>query len=84
MGGGGNIFSSIFGGGQTSTPDVPEYTPTPVHEAEAEAEAKTARDTEARKLRARRGLSGTILTSPLGADNTRQNSGSLGSNIFKP
>lgn len=84
MGGSGGILSTIFGGGQSSAPSVPEYTPTPVREAEAEAEAKTARDNEARKLKARKGLSGTILTTPLGVDNSESQSGSLGSNIFRP
>lgn len=69
MGGGGGIISSIFGGGsQPSAPKVQEveYKAAPVRESEQEAESKSVRDTETRKLKARRGMSGTILTSPLG------------------
>lgn len=78
--GGGSIFSSIFGGGQSS-PSVPEYKPVPVRENEAEAEAKTVRDEESRKIRARRAMGGTVLTSPLGVDNNFTGSGVLGASL---
>lgn len=79
MGGSGGIISSIFGGGSVSTPEVPEYKPTPVRENEAEAEAKTVRDEEKRKLKARSGMSWTILTSPLGvSDEDAGKAGVLG------
>lgn len=66
MGGVGNFIGSLFGISQPKTPSVPEYTPQPVREAEIEAEAKGVRDDERRKLRQRRAMSGTVLTSPLG------------------
>lgn len=64
MGGG---IGGLFGlGGGMETPDYPEPEPVPVREAEVEPVSKAVREAEQRKNRARRGMSGTILTSPLG------------------
>ncbi len=79
MGGGGGLISSIFGGG-ASSPSTPDYKPVPGRESEAEAEAKTVRDEEKRKLKARAGMSGTILTTPLGVNNATESGGILGGN----
>ncbi len=60
-------------GGGKSTPEPPappEPDPMPTPEQESEPVSKAVRDDEARKLRQRRGAAGTILTSPLGADNS--------------
>lgn len=65
MGGVTKAIGSLFGGG-VSSPGVPEYEPAPVREAEIEAESKSVRDDEKRKLKQRRAMSGTVLTSPLG------------------
>lgn len=73
----GGVVSSIFGGANQSSPSIPE---TPVRENETEAEAKTVRDEEQRKIRARRGMAGTVLTSPLGTTQS-QPSGILGRTI---
>ena len=55
----GSFVSSLFGGGASySAPSAPDYDPVPV------------RDAERRKLRARRGMGGTLLTSPLGVNGT--------------
>lgn len=82
MGGGGGLLSGIFGGGQSSTPSVPEYEAAPVRESETEAEAKSVRDEEKRKLKGRRAMSGTVLTSPLGIVNNAANrNGVLGASF---
>ena len=47
-------------------PDMPDYKLPPTEE-EKDPIAKSVRDEEQRKLRQRRYLSGTVLTSPLGA-----------------
>lgn len=63
----GSVFSSIFGGGQSSAPAPVVYEAEAApREAEQEAEASTVRDEEKRKLRQRRQMGGTLLTSPLG------------------
>lgn len=63
----GGIVSGIFGGGGGySAPDPVRYDPVPVRENENEPESQAVREAERRKLRARRGMSGTLLTSPLG------------------
>lgn len=64
MGSVGNAIGSLFGGGKAPSISSPAYDPVPVREAEAESSA--VRDSERRKLQARRGMSGTLLTSPLG------------------
>ena len=66
MGSVGNAIGSLFGGGKAPSISSPAYDPVSVREAEAEAESSAVRDSERRKLQARRGMSGTLLTSPLG------------------
>ena len=66
MGSVGNAIGSLFGGGKAPSISSPAYDPVPVREAEAEAESSAVSDSERRKLQARRGMSGTLLTSPLG------------------
>ena len=67
----GSFVSSLFGGGAAySAPSAPDYDPVPVREAEADPESASVRDAERRKLRARRGMGGTLLTSPLGVNGT--------------
>lgn len=66
----GSVVSSIFGGPSYKAPDPVQYDPVPVREAEAEPESAAVRDAERRKLQARRGMSGTLLTSPLGTAGT--------------
>ena len=67
----GSFVSSLFGGGASySAPSAPDYDPVPVREAEADPESASVRDAERRKLRARRGMGGTLLTSPLGVNGT--------------
>ena len=66
----GSVVSSIFGGQKYSAPDPVQYDPVPVRETEAEPESAAVRDSERRKLQARRGMSGTLLTSPLGTTGT--------------
>ena len=79
----GSVVSSIFGGQKYSAPDPVQYAPVPVRETEAEPESAAVRDAERRKLQARRGMSGTLLTSPLGTTGTTGSttaSGLLGRN----
>ena len=66
----GSVVSSIFGGQKYSAPDPVQYDPVPVRETEDEPESAAVRDSERRKLQARRGMSGTLLTSPLGTTGT--------------
>ena len=73
----GGLISSLFGGGYDE-PSVPETTPLPQREEEAEPVSRAVRDAEQRKLRARRGMSGTLLTSPLGTTGGSSNNGLLG------
>lgn len=61
----GGVVEGIFGGSSKS-PSTPDYEPVPVREEESEPESKAVREAEQRKLKARRGMSGTLLTSPLG------------------
>ena len=80
----GSVVSSIFGGQKYSAPDPVQYDPVPVRETEAEPESAAVRDSERRKLQARRGMSGTLLTSPLGTTGTTGSttaSGLLGRNM---
>lgn len=73
----GSVVGTLFGGGQKYEAPAPvQYDPVPVREAEAEPESLAVRDAERRRLQARRGMSGALLTSPLGAGGA---SGSLGS-----
>lgn len=60
-------MGSLFGMGGSPSVSAPAYDPVPVREEEAEPESSAVRDAERRKLRARSGMSGTLLTSPLGS-----------------
>lgn len=76
-------FDSIFGGGM-STPDLPEETPMPAESVKKDAESAAVRDEERRRLRARKTMGGTILTSPLGtggSSGSRSGMGLLGRNV---
>ena len=67
----GSFVNTLFGGGASySAPSAPDYDPVPVREAEADPESASVRDAERRRLRARRGMGGTLLTSPLGVNGT--------------
>lgn len=66
----GSAIGSIFGVQKAPSISSPSYDPVPVREAEVEAESSAVRDAERRKLQARRGMSGTLLTSPLGVTGT--------------
>ena len=52
---------------QGNEPDMPDMSAAPSAEEAKDPVAKSVRDEEQRKLRQRRYLSGTVLTSPLGA-----------------
>ena len=57
------------GGGGKSAPSVPaapEPEPMPTAEEKKDPVSQAVRDAEQQRIRARRGLAGTILTSPLG------------------
>lgn len=58
----GGVMSSIFGTGQQSMPEMPEQTPAPLPENEKEPVAAQARDSERRRIMARRAMGGTLLT----------------------
>jgi len=75
----GSVVSGLFGGGYKS-PDPVQYDPVPVREAESEPESAAVRNAEQRKLKARRAMSGTLLTSKLGTSGTSNDmaSGLLG------
>lgn len=65
-------MGSIFGGGGSyEAPEVPESTPVPTVEEEQEPVSKAVREEERRKIKARRAMSGTLLTSPLGTTGNR-------------
>lgn len=72
----GGVISGIFGGGGYSAPETPEIKQQPIPEQEKDPVSQAVRDAERRKIAARRGMGGTILTSPLGT--TGQASKSLG------
>ena len=69
-------MGSLFGGGYDE-PEMPETEPMPSSE-EQEPVSKAAREEERRKIRARRGMSGTLLTSPLGTTGSVPSGGLLG------
>lgn len=73
----GGVVSGIFGSSHSS-PSTPDYEPVPVREEESEPESKAAREAERRKLKARRGMSGTLLTSPLGVSGGTGKTGASG------
>ncbi|MBQ9536615.1 MAG: hypothetical protein IJU79_02370 [Desulfovibrionaceae bacterium] len=58
-------MGSVFGGGYEA-PEVPETTPVPSAEETQEPVSKAVREEERRKIRSRRAMGGTLLTSPLG------------------
>lgn len=62
----GSVVSSIFGGGAKAPAPVVYEAEAAPREHEQEAEASNVRDEEKRKLRQRRQMGGTLLTSPLG------------------
>lgn len=67
-------MGSIFGGGGSyEAPEVPESTPVPTVEEEQEPVSKSVREEERRKIRARRAMGGTLLTSPLGTTGSNSN-----------
>lgn len=67
-------MGSLFGGGYEA-PEVPETTPMPTAD-EVEPVSKYVRDEERRRIRQRRSMGGTLLTSPLGT--TGASNGILG------
>lgn len=72
----GSAVTSLFGGGQSSAPEPVVYeAESAPREAEQEAEAASTRDEEKRKLRQRRQMGGTLLTSPLGVTGTSNSAG---------
>ena len=72
-------MGSIFGGSYEA-PEIPETTPMPSSSESQEPVSKSVREEERRRLRARRSMSGTLLTSPLGTNSNSANgpSGLLG------
>lgn len=72
----GTLFSSLFGTYQA--PSITTYTTEPLpSRTTIEPESNAIRNEEQRKIRARRLMSGTILTSPLGTA-TNSNTASNG------
>lgn len=84
MGGVTNALGGLFGLGGTPSVSAPAYDPVPVREAEVEPESAAVRDAERRKLRARVGMSGTLLTSPLGVSGTTGTSGTSSGLLGRP
>lgn len=70
MGGVASAIGGLFGMNNSPSVSAPAYDPVPVREEEAEPESAAVRDAERRKLQARSGMSGTLLTSPLGSSGT--------------
>ena len=64
-------IKKIFGG-STSAPKLVVSEPVPVRETEVEPESTRVRNEERRKIRQRRGMSGTLLTSALGTTTEAQ------------
>lgn len=60
----GGALGGLFGS-HYSAPEIPKIEPAPVKD-ELEPVGKEVREAERRKIRARQGLGGTVLTSPLG------------------
>lgn len=70
------ITNSLFGSSQSEQPATATYTPEDAPaESEKEAEATNVRDNEQRKIRARKLMGGTVLTSPLGTTGSVASSG---------
>ena len=71
----GGVVDSIFGGGG-STPSVITYEAEDApRESEQEAESSAIRDEAQRKLKRRRQMGGTVLTSPLGTTSSVSSTG---------
>lgn len=81
MGGSGDLFSSLFGGGAPEY-ETPRVDPAPTRDT-AEPEAAAVRDAEQRKNRARAGgVRSTLLSSRLGVNNSGASApGLLGRNL---
>lgn len=77
----GGAISAIFGGGYDE-PDPVKYDPVPVRENEQEPVSASVRDAEQRKIRQRRAMSGTLLTSPLGVSGSGSSGSSGGSGLL--
>ena len=71
----GSAVTSLFGGGQSAPSPVTYEAGAAPREAEQEAEAASTRDEEKRKLRQRRQMGGTLLTSPLGVTGASNSAG---------
>ena len=69
-------MGSLFGG-TYEEPEVPDVAPMPTQE-EQEPVGKAVREEERRRIRARRGMGGTLLTSPLGTTGASRSGGLLG------
>lgn len=65
-------MGSLFGGSYEA-PEVPEVSPMPSSAESEEPVSKAVREEERRRLRARRSMSGTLLTSPLGTNSNSAN-----------
>lgn len=72
----GGAISGIFGGGKSSPSVVTYEAEQAPREAEQETEASSVRDEERRKLRQRRLMGGTLLSSPLGQSGGVSSTGS--------
>ena len=57
----GGSISSLFGGGQSPSIDVPSLSPTPLRE-ELDPVSKSVREVEQRRIKAMRAMAGTLLT----------------------
>lgn len=82
MGSVGSFITQTIGGllgASYDEPDPPSYDIPATPESEIEPASKAVRTAEERKLKNRRLLSGTILTSPLGTLNSGTSTGLLGS-----
>ncbi len=69
-------MGSLFGGGEYDK-EVPEVEPMPSSEGQ-EPVGKAIREEERRRIRARRGMSRTLLISPLGTTGGNRSGGLLG------
>ncbi len=72
----GGIFSGLFGGGSHGPSVITYEAEDAPKEAEQEAESAALRDEELRKLKRRRQMGGTVLTSPLGTTGSVASTGS--------
>lgn len=72
----GGIFSGLFGGGSHGPSVITYEAEDAPKEEEQEAESAALRDEELRKLKRRRQMGGTVLTSPLGTTGSVASTGS--------